>query len=592
MTTRRIAVLIPALAFLWAGTARAEREWYLAVDRFDQGGGWIEEDTGGYDDGEEGTPFDGRYWWGVGFDGVRRAYWKFDNNANCVGPEIPSEPRLYIVDTWVPPAHSTEYSPIEVIMGGYDRWLFWDEEIPWNGQSGTNRQWLQRREGNQGDWVEAGLGPQAPDAGSQLEPPCNASGGGKMVWLKRGSVLYVMFNHGFYWEESEVGVSAIRIREVQAPEVGICDPPVAGGPLDLRCAGNADPLLGAGTDYGDSQDNDKFAQADDKMVNKNEWTLGAEGWVAPCSDKFMYPEPASIFPGLPPSGDFVVQLPSEQVNFKFRYDGLNSLKWITGRQTGPFAENRVFILNETAEREFTQKTYQNLYVLSVKQDNSGELVAEAVYTDDSTETFAFKLYHWMDEDGDANSQAVGVGGELRTTDPWINGFDRVRKGSFVGHPDYSYPFEHDAGDHSGAFLMFHHATLNPAKTLKSLRFSVRADERGLGGTINVVAVSLDGSACGNPVFDVVGGGPLGDNPDGAVDQRDFGIFQMCMMATALPGENFDPIICGCFDIDANGVIDGNDFWYFENCWTGPAPAVPADPSCDDLIQTMGASNAP
>ncbi len=576
MNMRFVSILALAATLGLAGTVHAQRVWYLAIDELRQGGGWTEEPTGGYDDGIPGTPFDGRYWWASGKDGVRRAYWKFDNNANCVGPEIPSESRLYVIETWVPPANASSYSVIEAVIDGYDtESVFRSPSTPWNGQHGTNKQWIQRNQGNQGNWAQTGPGPQAPDAGALPEPACNATGNGLHVWLKRGSVLFVKFDFDF---PLLIGVSAIRITEIHEPVVGVCDPPTAGGPLDLRCAGNADPLLGAGADTGSSQDDDKFANAHDKMIARGDATLAADTYVQPCGDN-LSPPPSSlpltpVSQGLPPDGVYSVHAPEGRIDFKLRYDGLNAMKWNTGDSTGRYGRENVFVLNETAERDFIQKSYGDLYILSVKASGSnGELVVEAVYADDSSDIFVYKLYDWFGTDGDADSRAVGVDGLLRSSDPGVKGFQRVNKDGEASN----------GGNHDGAFLFLHTAQLNLAKQLKRLEFSVQPDERGFGGAINVVAVSLDSSICKDPVFDVVGGGLLGTGPDGAVDQRDFGVFQACVQATAEPGENFDPIICGCFDINADGVINDDDFAYFENCWTGAAPGVPVDPACDDPL---------
>ena len=88
--------------------------------------------------------------------------------------------------------------------------------------------------------------------------------------------------------------------------------------------------------------------------------------------------------------------------------------------------------------------------------------------------------------------------------------------------------------------------------------------------------------CPDPVFDVVGGGPEGLWPDGAVDLKDFGIFQACFTGSNPPAGAFDPLRCGCFDRNGDLKVDSYDLLKFQACWTGPAPAVGAlDPACDD-----------
>ncbi|MBI4578639.1 MAG: hypothetical protein HY718_03000 [Planctomycetes bacterium] len=90
--------------------------------------------------------------------------------------------------------------------------------------------------------------------------------------------------------------------------------------------------------------------------------------------------------------------------------------------------------------------------------------------------------------------------------------------------------------------------------------------------------------CDNPVYDVTGGGPAGDEPDGAVDMEDFAAFQRCL---TIGGGLFAdlPQVCKCMDKSGpsgtpDQVIDANDFTVFANCATGPAPAAPVDPDCD------------
>jgi hypothetical protein len=106
--------------------------------------------------------------------------------------------------------------------------------------------------------------------------------------------------------------------------------------------------------------------------------------------------------------------------------------------------------------------------------------------------------------------------------------------------------------------------------------------------IDVFPPSAEPPPCNDPVFDVAGGGPNGDQPDGAVDQQDFGVFQSCFTGAGDPGGVFAslPQHCKCMDLTGNaGVPDGaisqDDFGRFENCATGPAPLNPVNPNCDN-----------
>ncbi len=98
------------------------------------------------------------------------------------------------------------------------------------------------------------------------------------------------------------------------------------------------------------------------------------------------------------------------------------------------------------------------------------------------------------------------------------------------------------------------------------------------------------SCCLDPVFDTLGGGINGDEPDGAIDQQDFGYFQTCITGPTDPDDVFEtlPDKCRCMDITSNtigvpdGAIDQNEFGIFQVCATGPTPGTPVDPACDDL----------
>lgn len=45
-------------------------------------------------------------------------------------------------------------------------------------------------------------------------------------------------------------------------------------------------------------------------------------------------------------------------------------------------------------------------------------------------------------------------------------------------------------------------------------------------------------------------------------------------------ENPDP--CGCLDINGDGAVDMKDYGVFQRCWSAGTPAIDADPTCDDI----------
>ncbi len=95
------------------------------------------------------------------------------------------------------------------------------------------------------------------------------------------------------------------------------------------------------------------------------------------------------------------------------------------------------------------------------------------------------------------------------------------------------------------------------------------------------AVGVEPCAQFNPVFDQVGGGISGEDPDGAVDQQDFGVFQACATGPTPPAGMFDALSddCKCLDVTDDEAIDQADFGFFQRCISGTGN--PADPACDD-----------
>jgi len=60
--------------------------------------------------------------------------------------------------------------------------------------------------------------------------------------------------------------------------------------------------------------------------------------------------------------------------------------------------------------------------------------------------------------------------------------------------------------------------------------------------------------------------PAGDfEPDGDVDQEDFGQFQVCLSGN---GVLYEPG-CGPADFNLDGDVDGDDFTIFQSCMAGP-----------------------
>src|SRR5438876_5014708 len=128
---RGYCLLLAGLVLSMAHSAWGQgRVWVLPIVRLDQSNLLTEETTGGY---VGSYPKSGHYWWANTNDGVVRAWWKFQagNDSLGGGPNFvpdpglttdnpPPEPRLYFVRTWIPPAHSSMFSIVEVDVLGPD----------------------------------------------------------------------------------------------------------------------------------------------------------------------------------------------------------------------------------------------------------------------------------------------------------------------------------------------------------------------------------------------------------------------------------------------------------------------------------------
>jgi hypothetical protein len=130
----------------------------------------------------------------------------------------------------------------------------------------------------------------------------------------------------------------------------------------------------------------------------------------------------------------------------------------------------------------------------------------------------------------------------------------------------------------------------PEKVYMGIGISMDASPAGFGATtgpvtvwidnVRVIYMAIDPDACAHdPVFDV--------DDDGDVDHADFGVFQACLTGANDPGGIFSTLFADCQCMDVAGVggqpddaIDQQDYAIFDNCATGPAPAVAVDPACD------------
>lgn len=448
-------------------TALAQRSW-IVYPTSDVGGDWTDVADGDY----QNQPY--RY--ATSFDGVRRAYWDLTTEHVFVDPDsvtphndpFPVKPALYYVDQWVPvpPGEVANWGwlPIEVTWDGPGS----GEEasgnifVPWNGAYGTNHQWagLDQRAASYGTWERSAFdefgnpaGPQCPST-----PACESPGwNGRYMWLKRGSTLYTKWNFAF--APRTHAITAIRLVEAFEPAGATCTAATAaGGPLDLRCIGNADPLYMLNEPFSNSA---QRPQQTTSIDGQN--ALAVTNYsVQICLDP-GFPYNVPLTPGLPASEQYTAQLPFGNVLYQLHYDGLNSIKWVSGDIGGEFDRNRVFSLNGTPGQEFAPGQYDRIYLLTASSGSAlGTLDVEAVYGDSSTSTTSVNLYDWSGQDGDANSIAVGVDGVMRTQGgigfEWLN-----KNGESVN--------DHNGGNTNGLFLMAHPIELDGCKTLASINLS-------------------------------------------------------------------------------------------------------------------------
>jgi len=444
--------------------AAAQRQWLVFPSRFDG------DSSAPFIDVPAGD-FDGRgYKYSSGGAGnIQRAWWEL-SVENCIpvghSDLFPVKPALYHVFQWSPsvmPEGITywDWLPIECNINGREAneqgpGLWNIPFIPWSGAYGQNHQWIGMDfpYGVGGVWIQAGPGPQAP-----ANPTCAAPGNGLHMWMKRNSALWTKWDFGFCFPCTHP-ITAILLQEAY-PVVRECDAPTAGGPLDLRCIGNADPLYGPGEVFANNPD-----KPQQTVTIDGQQALAANNYAAlTCVDP-GYPMNVPLSPGLPANGLYTVHLADRDVLFRLRYDGFNAIKWRSG-DTLEFPPDRVFRLNDSAATEFVPGNYRELFLLTASSGGRGHhLNIELVYDDQTSQVVPINLYDWSGQDGDAANVAVGVGGNRRTQG--AAGFRTVGKeGDSVEHGM--------GGTTDGQFLITHRVPVDPCRTLE--RISISTDFR-------------------------------------------------------------------------------------------------------------------
>jgi hypothetical protein len=559
-----------------------QRQWVVYQTRL-QDNPWTQVSSGDF----PGPPYnpnksdisDTSYYWSQGTAGnIQMAFYDLTaEKCRPVPPNtdlFPPKPALYAVEQWAPnPAGSawSGYLPIEVAYdaSGEGNWSsdgFRSPFIPWFGQTNTNHQYITSNFDlgvTAGTWVVSGPGPHTPGSSA-----CTG-GNGSQMWIKRNSTLSFKFDYS--GSQIVHPATAIRLTEV-VWDNATCGAPVSAGSVDLRCAGNADPLYGTGEHFANN-----WLRSMPGVAIDDSWALAVNDYlVNGCnvfqptgyfSDNYglVMPQPPSPQVGLPGNGTYVAQ----GVTFQLHYDGLNTIKWKDG--STEFASSRVFTLNPNpgTPREFVPGHYKNISLLTMCSGGSGnQLNVEAVYGDGTTETQTFNLYDWFNQNGDANSVAVGVSGNRR--DAGDVGFGRFKYGE-GWTPNRTAKLETGGGSTSGAFPFVQTAWIDSAKVLNQINLSVTLTT---GMSVNLLAMSLNSQPCNIPWADADG--------DNDVDMADFAVLQTCLTIQCVPGQDFGsgricpstgywPIQpgCSCMDSNASGQIDTIDFNNFANCAMGP-----------------------
>jgi hypothetical protein len=211
-----VLILASALG-LWAARANAAYDVIVTPDQFimqDWGGNIQQSAVGAY-------------------PGDNAAGYYYTNNfgnspsATIIIPlpaGMPSGWNQYDVYQWDPSANTTQWHVVDIAGDGT---MNANPTMPWLGQFGTNHQYLQNPQNNQGGWVQLGPGPQSD----------SSNDGGYGVWINptSGNGNPYLQIHYLGFENSPESFDAIRV--VQFPQVP--EP----GTLALLAAGGAAVLL-------------------------------------------------------------------------------------------------------------------------------------------------------------------------------------------------------------------------------------------------------------------------------------------------------------------------------------------------------------
>jgi hypothetical protein len=199
--------------------------WTLGIHHIDQSNLFTTFPGAGYSGPRSSgnASFSGNSYGFSGKDGVARVYWELSGNSTNNDTPVPTTTELYSIEFFgTTDVGHNQWQPIESQIRGVNGEM-WPTEpmIPWNGQFGTNHQWMASTGTNSGQWHPVGPGPQSPESSSPT-----ASGNGSYMWLTAGAWLYAKWD---FTGSTDRSWSAIRLKQIT---------PILGPPPDGDYNGN------------------------------------------------------------------------------------------------------------------------------------------------------------------------------------------------------------------------------------------------------------------------------------------------------------------------------------------------------------------
>lgn len=207
--------IVTGLALVGFTPSQAEAaygdQWVLQIHHLDNSGAFTLQPGTGYAGAfsSGNAAYSGLSALGPSTDGVARVYWELSGLAVNTGNPVPATTEQYTLEFYAPTdVGHNGFNPVESQFKGAAGETFPVEPlIPWNGQFGTNHQYVAADSQDPGGvFLPLGPGPQAP-----VDETLAAAGNGSRMWLTSGSWLYAKYNFPFPIDRSW---SALRLTQV------------------------------------------------------------------------------------------------------------------------------------------------------------------------------------------------------------------------------------------------------------------------------------------------------------------------------------------------------------------------------------------